>query len=250
MAKGSIQWPLGSDLRRVELISSARDATTGVRPRMVLDTDAFNEIDDQYALVHALLSQDRVNLEAIYGCPFHNDKSSGPGDGMRKSYEEILQVLERCESAAVPVFEGATEWLGDCDQRGVSPATGDLIARALATKGGPLYVVAIGAPTNVSAALLASPEVMDRVMVVWLGNNALWWPTAREFNLWEDLRASRVLLDSGVALVHVPCRGVADYSAMRGGDGLVLLTRFRTSEVCAQWFGHGRGIEQRRRGRG
>jgi purine nucleosidase len=179
---------------------------------MVLDTDAYNEIDDQFALAHAVLSADRVRLEAVYAAPFDNPHSTGPGDGMRQSYEEIHRVLDVLGHSGPPVLEGATEWLADRnDDRRVSPATQDLIDRASSGSGEPLYVVAIGAPTNVSAALLHAPEIIDRVVVVWLGGNSLSWPTAREFNLQQDLLASRVLFDSGVALVHVPCFSVADH---------------------------------------
>ena len=87
----------------------------------------------------------------------------------------------------------------------------DLVERALSARAQPLYVVAIGAPTNVSTAILLAPEIIDRIVVVWLGGNSLYWPTAREFNLQQDLRASRLLFDSGVALVHVPCLNVADH---------------------------------------
>ena len=47
--------------------------------RAVLDTDTFNEIDDQFALVQALLSPDRIRLEATYAAPFHNSRSTSPG---------------------------------------------------------------------------------------------------------------------------------------------------------------------------
>ena len=40
------------------------------RVPVVLDTDTANEIDDQFAVVHALLSQDRLQLEAIYATLF------------------------------------------------------------------------------------------------------------------------------------------------------------------------------------
>ena len=92
-----------------------------------------------------------------------------------------------------------------------SPAATDLIERALATRGSPLYVVAIGAPTNVASALLLEPAIVENVVVVWLGGNSLHWPTAREFNLFQDPRASQVIFDSGVPLVHVPCLSVADH---------------------------------------
>ncbi len=130
---------------------------------------------------------------------------------MRKSYEEINRVLALTGRAAVPVLEGATEWLSATKSARPGPAAEDLVRRALATGAGPLYVVAIGAPTNVANALLLAPEIAERTVVVWLGGNSLYWPSAREFNLRQDLYASQVLFDSGVALVHVPCANVADH---------------------------------------
>jgi len=40
--------------------------------RMILDTDTYNEVDDQFALVYALLSPEAVKVEAIHAAPFHN----------------------------------------------------------------------------------------------------------------------------------------------------------------------------------
>jgi len=52
---------------------------------MVLDTDTYNEVDDQFALCYALCSPERINMLAVYAAPFHNDRSTGPEDGMVKS---------------------------------------------------------------------------------------------------------------------------------------------------------------------
>ncbi len=52
-----------------------------------------------------------------------------------------------------------------------SAAVEDLIARASADRPDPLYVVAIAAPTNIASALLAAPEIVERIVVVWLGGN-------------------------------------------------------------------------------
>ena len=49
--------------------------------RCVLDTDAFNEVDDQFALAHLLLSPDRVDLRAVYAAPFTNERAASPGIG-------------------------------------------------------------------------------------------------------------------------------------------------------------------------
>jgi purine nucleosidase len=38
-------------------------------PRIVIDTDAANEIDDQFALAWALLSEPQLRLEAVYAAP-------------------------------------------------------------------------------------------------------------------------------------------------------------------------------------
>ncbi len=180
--------------------------------RIVVDTDTYNEIDDQFALTYALLSPERITVEAIYAAPFHNDRSTGPADGMRKSYDEILRLLERLDrSRADFVYPGATDWLPALDQPVRSPAVEDLIARASTNRADPLYVVAIGAPTNIASALLAAPDLVARIVVVWLGGNATYWPTASEFNLKQDMRASRILFDSGVPLVHVPCLPVTDH---------------------------------------
>ena len=87
-----IEFPQLSDAERLAKLTPP----TG-RVRMVLDTDTYNEVDDQFALVQALLSPDKLDVEAIYAAPFHNDRSSGPADGMERSYEEILRLLERLD---------------------------------------------------------------------------------------------------------------------------------------------------------
>ncbi|MFB6174055.1 MAG: nucleoside hydrolase [Halobacteriales archaeon] len=175
---------------------------------VVLDTDAHNEIDDQYAIAYALSAPDMA-VEAIHAAPFDNDRSEGPADGMERSHAEIERVRSRL-GADVPVREGSRSYLTGADEPVGSPAREDLIERARATDG-PLYVVAIGAPTNVAAALEAAPDLVGELVVVWLGGTPHDWPTAREFNLRQDPRASRTLLDAGVPLVHVPCRNVAEH---------------------------------------
>jgi purine nucleosidase len=201
---------------RVRLLS-AKSAARGAPARMVLDTDAWNEIDDQFALVHVLLAPERVRLEAVYAAPFCNSRAASPGEGMRKSEAEIRRVMAALPERQVPAFPGSDRWLTDAGAPVASPAASDLIERAR-REDSPLYVVAIGAPTNVASALLADPGLAERIVVVWLGGHALNWGTAEEFNLRQDPAASRVLLDSGVPLVLVPCHGVADRMITTKGE--------------------------------
>jgi inosine-uridine nucleoside N-ribohydrolase len=182
------------------------------RVPVVIDTDTYNEIDDQFALAHALLAPERFAVEALYAAPFHNSRSSGPGDGMERSYEEILRVLDRLAMPdAAPVFRGSADWLPARDRPVVSPAAEDLVARAHAEREGPLYVLAIGAITNVASALLLDPSIAERIVVVWLAGHPTAWHHAWEFNIKQDHHASRVMLDCGAPLVLVPCLNVAEH---------------------------------------
>lgn len=181
--------------------------------RMVLDTDTYNEIDDQFALVYSLLAPEKLSVEAIYAAPFTNQRSSGPGDGMEKSYAEILRLLARLRIPSEGfVYRGSTAYLSDSAAPERSAAALDLVERAMASpEDDPLYVVAIGAITNVASALLIEPEILRRIVVVWLGGNPPALPHTVEFNLMQDVKASGLIFDSGVPLVHVPCLGVASH---------------------------------------
>ena len=81
-----------------------------------------------------------------------------------------------------------------------------------------MYVVAIGAITNVASALLMRPEIKDRMVLVWLGGNSLEWPDNKEFNLFQDVAAARVVFGCGVALVQLPCMGVVSSFTTGAGE--------------------------------
>jgi purine nucleosidase len=181
--------------------------------RIVLDTDTYNEVDDQFALVYALLSPDHIAVEAIYAAPYYNSRSSGPADGMEKSYEEILRLLDKLSWPAEGlVYRGSTAYLDKSLQPQRNEAVTNLVERALASPADdPLYVVAIGAITNVASAILIEPSIIEKIVVVWLGGHALHWPHTKEFNLKQDVVAAQVVFDSGVPLVHIPCMGVTSH---------------------------------------
>src|SRR5437763_16698510 len=69
--------------------------------RMVLHTDTYHEIDDQFALTYALLSPERITVEPACAAPFHNERAAGPADGLPHSYDEIRRLLERLNRAHV-----------------------------------------------------------------------------------------------------------------------------------------------------
>ncbi|MBN2883162.1 MAG: nucleoside hydrolase, partial [Clostridia bacterium] len=159
--------------------------------RMILDTDTYNEVDDQFALVYALMSPEAVKVEAVHAAPFHNENSSGPGDGMERSFQEILRLMKLMgrETEGI-VFRGADRFMESKETPVESDAVDNLIRIALdSSADDPLYIVAIGAPTNVSSAIVKKTEILDRIIVVWLGGTTLDWPSGREFNQMQDIPA-------------------------------------------------------------
>lgn len=203
------QWEM---LPQEEMVQKLAIPADGILD-MVLDTDTYNEVDDQFALSYAIASPERLNLQAVYAAPFFNDRSSGAEDGMERSYEEIVRLLGKMNRSSENfVFKGSREFLKDAYTPVDSPAARDLIARAnMREDNDPLYVVAIGAITNVASAILMDPGITKKIVVVWLGGNPISYPHTTEFNLSQDVHAARVVLDCGAPVILVPCMGVASH---------------------------------------
>ncbi len=176
---------------------------------VVLDTDAYNEIDDQFAIAYLLCSKEKLNTVAMYAAPFHNSNSNGPEDGMEKSYDELQKILSLAGETDVPTFRGSRTYLTDEKTPVISDAAQDLAERVKAySPEHPLYVVAIGAITNVASAILLNPAVKENAVVIWLGGHGLEWHDCREFNMFQDVAAARVVMGCGVPFVQLPCQGV------------------------------------------
>ncbi|MCL2815491.1 MAG: nucleoside hydrolase [Oscillospiraceae bacterium] len=177
---------------------------------VILDTDAYNEIDDQFAIAYMFANKDKLNIKALYAAPFHNSRSTGPKDGMEKSYDEIKKVIALIEDTdAIEVYKGSERYLSDEKTPVISPAAEHLAKLAQNySASAPLYVVAIGAITNIASAILINPKITDNIVVVWLGGNAHHWHDTKEFNLYQDVAAARIIFGCGVPFVQLPCMGV------------------------------------------
>ena len=185
---------------------------------VVLDTDAFNEIDDQYAIAYLMRSSDKLNTKAVYAAPFINEKVSSVEEGMEKSYDEIFNILKLIGEKAT-VFRGSKVFLSDENTPVISDAANDLAKRAEEySPEKPLYVVAIGAITNVASAILINPKVAENTVVVWLGGHAHHYHNTYEFNMLQDVAAARVVFKSGVPLVQLPCAGVVSAFSLSKPD--------------------------------
>ncbi|MBA2675951.1 nucleoside hydrolase [Ramlibacter sp.] len=218
MNESMTAFPTHSDAWTMERL---REPAQGSRTRIVIDTDAANEVDDQFALAWALLSPAELQVDAVHAAPFsfsHRRASlpKAPPDarpfdppqvGMERSYEEIERVFERMSlPSSSRVYRGSAGYLESPSEPRRSAACDHLIALArTADAQHPLYVVALGCVTNIASALLLAPDIVDRIVVVWTSGYPSSAPHVNaSFNLEQDAAASRVLLDSGVPLVYLP----------------------------------------------
>ena len=82
---------------------------------VVLDTDTYNEIDDQYALAYLIKNDEKLKLKAIYAAPFCNNKAATPAIGMQKSYDEIKNILSLMGRADLLdcTYRGSESYLPD-----------------------------------------------------------------------------------------------------------------------------------------
>ena len=184
------------------------EAPTG-RIDVVLDTDTYNEIDDQFAVAYMLKNKDRLNVQAMYAAPFLNTKSESPADGMEKSYEELKKIIALTGESVEVVLKGSDRFLEDEITPVISDAAMDLAQRANGySPENPLYIVAIGAITNVASAILLNPKMCENCVLVWLGGHALHYTHNFEFNIRQDFAAGRVVAKSGIPFVQLPCMGV------------------------------------------
>lgn len=180
---------------------------------VILDTDAYNEIDDQYAISYLLTYGEKLNIKGICAAPFLNEKASSVADGMEKSFYEIHKVLRlaKREELIEKTYRGSEIFLPDEQTPVVSDAARFMAEQAdNYTPENPLYIIALGAITNVASAILLNPNMKENTVIVWLGGHAHHMPDTREFNMQQDVASARVVFDCGVPVVQLPCAGVVD----------------------------------------
>lgn len=184
---------------------------------VVLDTDTYNEADDQYAISYMVRHKERFNVLGLYAAPFFNKRVSSPEEGMERSFEEILTLLKLLhrEDLNSVVYRGSADYLKSEKMPQESDACDALIKLAMEhDEENPLYVIGIACITNIASAIIKRPEICNRIVVVWLGGHRLDWQDNKEFNLKQDIAAARVVFESPAPLALVPCNGVVSAFAI------------------------------------
>ena len=165
------------------------------KQRVILNTDAKNEADDQYAIVHALLSP---SLEVVGIIAAH----FGRPDSMPASLAEV-NLLLKLMNRQIRVEPGAHEAMPDEKTPRPSPGAQFIIEEAM--KEGTLNIVFQGPLTDMASALLMEPAIEKRnIHVVWIGGADEPTHYGKEFNLSNDVHAVNVVMRSKLPVTQIP----------------------------------------------
>lgn len=174
---------------------------------VILDTDTYNECDDQFALAYLLKSQERFNIEAIAVAPYHHDNNISIIEGNEKSYNEIIKICKYLNfDTTNKVYKGSEDYLQN-NYNETTKAVEKIIEIAL--KNEKTYILSIGAITNIAIAILKEPKIIDRIEIIWLGGNSLLQNKNDEFNFRQDIKAVKTIFESNAKLTIIPCKNVA-----------------------------------------
>jgi purine nucleosidase len=169
--------------------------------RVIVDTDAKNEADDQFAIVHALLTPS-FDIRGIIPAHFGDRRTAFSMAESRAEVDLLLDLMNWRDH--VRVANGAPTALPDETTPVPSPGAELIIEEALRGDPRPLYVAFYGPMTDMASALLMEPRLAESdLRVVWIGGGP--WPSGgREFNLSNDIAAANVVFRSSLEVWQIP----------------------------------------------
>ena len=179
----------------------------GKKVNVILDTDTYNECDDQFALSYLIKSKDLFNIEAITVAPYsHTKRNVKVKDGQELSYNEILKICNWLNfKTNNKVFKGSMDYI----QNGYDE-TNDAVNKIIeiALKNNKTYILGIGAITNIALAIKKEPQIVNKIEIIWLGGNELGYIDNLEYNFRQDVEAVKIVFESEVKLTILPCKNI------------------------------------------
>lgn len=172
--------------------------------RVLLDSDANNELDDQHAIAYLLFNGDYFDVEGITV-----NKTVNGGD-VDQHFKEAERVVNLCNlqnridiyKGADGTFEEIKNNINESSFDGID-AVNFIIDRAHAKSDSRLVLLPVGKLTNIALALFKDPSIASKVRIVWLGSN---YPEPGEYNQVNDISALQYLLDAEVDFEIVTVR--------------------------------------------
>ena len=174
---------------------------------IILDTDTYNECDDQFALSYLIKSTDLFNIEAITVAPYsHTKRDVKVRDSQKLSYNEILKICNWLNfDTDNKVFKGSMDYIQNgYDEK--NDAVNKIIEIAL--KNNKTYILGIGAITNIALAIKKEPKIVNKIEIIWLGGNELSYKDNLEYNFRQDVEAVKIVFESKVKLIILPCKNI------------------------------------------
>ena len=168
-----------------------------------MNTDTYNEADDQFALSYLLKSKEILNIDAITIAPFRHEKWQGTvSDSIDASYNEACKVFDLLGLKDKSlIYKVSRDYLKN-GYNEKNSAINKIIE--IANKNKKTYILAIGCLTNIALALKSNPDIVDKIEIIWLGSNFLFGPN-KDFNFDQDVEAVKVVFESKVKLTVMPC---------------------------------------------
>jgi len=166
------------------------------KTRVILDTDANNELDDQHAIAYMLFNG---NDFAVEGITVNRTRNGGD---VGQHYKEAERVVKLCKlDQKIPIYTGANGNFNEIKDH-VAEAGFDgaeavdfIIQRAKAQSRQRLVLLPVGKLTNIALALHKDPSIASKVRIVWLGSN---YPGPGEYNQDNDVPSMNYLLNTEV----------------------------------------------------
>lgn len=161
--------------------------------RIIICSDVGNEVDDQFAIVHALL------IPRLEVCGTIANFYRG-ANSVIKAEQKLVEISRLSgKQGDYPIVQGALDPLG------ASKVTGaELIVKtALSESSKPLYILCMAGLTDVALALRLAPQIAERMTVIWVGGGR--YPQgSHEANLARDREAANEVMGSDCPVWQIP----------------------------------------------
>lgn len=189
-----------SNANKIQQNKNSADAQQKIR--VLFDTDANNEIDDQHALAYLFFNGDIFDVEGV-------TVNSTKKPDVELDYAEAERIMKLSKSYEdIPLLKGANGSFDDIKGQvnksnfEGSSAVNFIIDRAMA-EDDELILLAVGKLTNIALALKKEPAIASNSRVVWLGSN---YPEPGEHNQDADTTAMNYVLNTDILFEMVTVR--------------------------------------------
>lgn len=177
---------------------------------VIFDTDANNEVDDQFALAYLLFSGNHFIVEGVTVNATSSPDGHSTYSNVEWHYNEAQRVMQLCGVwGAIPLYTGAQGSFNKIESQLNKPdfdgyaAVDFIIEQALKPREGKLVLLPVGKLTNIALALKKEPRIADKVHIVWLGSN---YPEPGEHNQDWDIPSMNYILETEVPFDMVTVR--------------------------------------------